>query len=202
MIIDCDFLAEKIEAVGVKPDARMLELFENYADFLIEYNEKVNLTAITAPEEIAVKHFADSLSLLPVIAPGECARIADVGAGAGFPSVPLLIARPDLRVTMIDGSNKRVVFLNLLLERLGLAGKGSEAVHLRAEEAGISPKYREKYDFAVARAVANLRELSEYCLPLVKAGGTFAAMKGVEIDGELDGARKAIELLGGETSYV
>lgn len=202
MIIDSGFLTESMEAVGVKSDARMLELFENYAEFLIDYNEKVNLTAITEPNEIAVKHFADSVSLLPVINPEKGARIADIGAGAGFPSVPILIARPDLKITMIDSSNKRVTFLNLLLERLGLKDSGSEAVHLRAEEAGASAKYRESYDFAVARAVANLRELAEYCLPLVKVGGVFAAMKGSNVDDELAGAEKAIALLGGKVLDV
>ncbi len=202
MIIDVDFLAESVRAVGVESEERMLGLLEAYAEFLIDYNEKVNLTAITAPEEIAVKHFADSLSLLPAIAPEQGARIADVGAGAGFPSVPLLTARPDLKITMIDSSNKRVTFLRLLMERLGLAEKGSEAVHMRAEEAGTAPEHREKYDFAVARAVANLRELSEYCLPLVKLGGTFAAMKGADVDEELSGAEKAIALMGGSVEQV
>ena len=202
MIIDGDFLRASVRAAGVEADEKALERLQDYAEYLVEYNEKVNLTAITAPEDIAVKHFADSLSLLPALTPREGASIADVGAGAGFPSVPMLIARPDLKITMIDSSNKRVTILTLLLERLGLADSGSAAVHMRAEEAGASPKYREKYDFAVARAVANLRELAEYCLPLVKVGGTFAAMKGADVDAELDGAKKAIALLGGEVAEV
>ncbi|MBE6883385.1 MAG: 16S rRNA (guanine(527)-N(7))-methyltransferase RsmG [Ruminococcaceae bacterium] len=201
-MIDKVSLKEKAAAIDVELDDTALTRFDEYASFLVEYNEKVNLTAITEPEDIVIKHFTDSLSLLPVIKPEKNAKIADVGAGAGFPSVPVLIARPDLKITMIDSSNKRVTFLNLLIEKLGLTQSGSEAVHMRAEEAGNSPKYRERFDFAVARAVANLRELSEYCIPLVKVGGVFASMKGAEIEEELTGAKNAIGTLGGKVEKV
>ncbi|MBQ2755322.1 MAG: 16S rRNA (guanine(527)-N(7))-methyltransferase RsmG [Oscillospiraceae bacterium] len=201
-MIDKLSLKQKAAAIGVELDDTALARFDEYAAFLVDYNQNVNLTAITEPEDIVVKHFTDSLSLLPVIDPAQNAKIADVGAGAGFPSVPLLIARPDLKITMVDSSNKRVTFLNLLLEKLELTQSGSQAIHMRAEEAGASPKYREKFDFAVARAVANLRELSEYCIPLVKVGGTFASMKGAEIEEELAGAKNAIGTLGGKTERV
>jgi len=201
-MIDKVSLKEKAAAIDVELDDTALTRFDEYASFLVEYNEKVNLTAITEPEDIVIKHFTDSMSLLPVIKPEKNAKIADVGAGAGFPSVPVLIARPDLKITMIDSSNKRVTFLNLLIEKLGLTQSGSEAVHMRAEEAGNSPKYRERFDFAVARAVANLRELSEYCIPLVKVGGVFASMKGAEIEEELTGAKNAIGTLGGKVEKV
>ncbi len=198
-MLDLGYMRSCAEAVGAALDDDALRRLDEYAQFLVEYNEKVNLTAITAPEEIAVKHFADSLSLLAAISPEEGASLVDVGAGAGFPSVPVLIARPDLRLTLIDSGNKRVTFLKLLLERLGLR---AEALHMRAEEAGALPEHRERYDFAAARAVAHLRELAEYCLPLVKPGGTFAAMKGSQPEEELVEAKNAIRLLGGELAGV
>ena len=146
-----------------------------YAALLVKANEHVNLTAITDPVEIALKHFADSLSVLSYVDIPYGASVIDVGSGAGFPGSPLLIARPDLKVTLLDGTEKKLNFIRGACAELGLT---PAVVHLRAEDAGRLPAYRDRFDFAVARAVADLRVLIEYCLPLVAAGGAFIALKG------------------------
>lgn len=179
---------------GLSLSEEQLALLEAYASMLKEWNEKMNLTAITDDEGIAVKHFLDSLLVLRYAGPPRGARLADVGAGAGFPGAVLKIARPDLRLTLIDGLGKRVTFLGALSERLGFE---AECLHLRAEDAGRDPGLRERFDLVTARAVAGMNVLAEYCLPLVKPGGTFAAMKGPEPDEEIAAAEKAIRLLGG-----
>lgn len=166
-----------------------LEQFELYARLLGSWNEKVNLTAITEPAEVAKKHFADSLSALPLLEDG--ATVIDVGTGAGFPGVPLLIANPTLRMTLLDGLQKRITFLEELLPALGLS---AACVHLRAEEAGQSPLYRGKFDFAVTRAVAALPVLAELTVPLLKVGGKSVAYKG-DAAAELSGSRGALHLL-------
>ena len=175
--------------------AKQLEQFEIYAAMLVEYNEKVNLTAITEPQEIAIKHFLDSLSVLDVVDIPQNASIIDVGTGAGFPAIPLLIARNDLKVTMLDSLNKRLVFLDNVLDELGL---DALLIHGRAEDAGRNKNCREKYDIAVSRAVARLNILSEYCLPLVKTGGRFIAMKGPDAQEEIAQAMPMIGTLGGK----
>ena len=181
---------------GVELDETALERFDTYASVLCEWNSFMNLTAITEPEEIVKKHFIDSLSLLSAVNIPENSSVIDVGTGAGFPGIPLLIARDDLKVTLLDSTNKRLDFIRKVLEETGLS---ADVVHSRAEDAGRSALYREKYDFAVARAVANLRNLSEYCLPFVKKGGAFAAMKSAKAEEEIREAEKAIRLLGGKT---
>ena len=175
----------------------MTEKFEAYRRILLRENAKYNLTAITDPEEIAQKHFADSLSLLEAYDVQQSARLLDVGSGAGFPGAPLAITRPDLRVTLLESTAKKANFLRLLAEELDLP---LTVVCARAEQAAHSPALRESFDLVVSRAVAGLPLLCELCLPFVNAGGAFAAYKGTreKTEAELRGAARAITLLGGE----
>lgn len=184
---------------GVMLDETALDRFDKYASLLCEWNKFMNLTAIKEPEEIVNKHFIDSLSLLSAVKIPENAKIIDVGTGAGFPGIPLLIARNDLKVTLLDSTNKRLEFIKAVLSETGLF---AETVHMRAEDAGRDENYREKFDFATARAVSNLRELSEYCLPFVKKDGYFVPMKSAKTDDEIKEAEKAIKTLGGKTEKV
>ena len=154
--------------------ANAFGLFDAYAEALVTYNEKVNLTAITDPDEIVTKHFLDSLFLLNAVSPAENAAVCDVGTGAGFPGLCLAIARPDLRVTLFDSVNKKLAFLRSFS---GEAGIPVAIVTVRAEDAGRDPAYRERFDLCTARAVAQLNRLAEYCVPLVKPGGLFAPLK-------------------------
>lgn len=183
----------------VLPDGAS-EKFAAFAKRLVEVNEVMNLTAITDTEQIYIKHFIDSLTplILPVFREG--ARVADVGSGAGFPGIPMKTARPDLEITMLDALNKRVEFLKDTVGRLGL--EGVECVHARAEEFAALPERREKYDAAISRAVADLPALCELCLPLVRVGGHFVAMKGPEPDEEIKRAQRAIDTLGGRLAEV
>ena len=169
--------------------------FEKYADLLIETNKQFNLTAITERDEVFEKHFADSVSCAQFIDQGM--RVIDVGSGAGFPGLPLKIAREDLSITLLDSLAKRVNFLKTVCAELKLTGVSP--VHMRAEDAGADSEFREKYDVAVSRAVANLAVLSEYCLPFVKVGGIFLALKGRGADAEISEAQNAIAVLGGKT---
>lgn len=180
----------------VLSDEQLLQL-DKLADYMVEYNKNVNLTRITEPDEITEKHYIDSILPLTMIDVPRGTNVVDVGAGAGFPSLPMKIYRPDLSFTLLDSSNKRVTYLDSACKMLGIE---CETVHARGEEAGKDPKYREKYDFAVARAVAALNVLCEYCLPFVKVGGMFLALKG-EKD-ETDDAENAIKTLGGKITEV
>ena len=173
----------------------MCEQLGTYGEMLIEWNEKMNLTAIKEPDEILIKHFYDCLLFLKNVEIPQKAKVIDVGTGAGFPGVVLKIARPDIDLTLLDGLNKRITFLNAVLENIGLS---ATAVHGRAEEFAKKPEYRETYDIACARAVARLNVLTEYCLPFVKSGGQFVSMKGPAAEEELAEAKKAISVLGGE----
>lgn len=166
-----------------------------YANYLVEYNEKVNLTAITERREIYIKHFLDSLMPLTYVEIPKNATLIDVGTGAGFPSIPIKLYRPDINLTLLDSLNKRIVFLENLCNRLGIK---ADCVHGRAEDFGKDSSYRERFDFATARAVANLQKLSEYCIPFVRVGGSFIAMKGLSEDIEL--SNHAIKTLGGKVS--
>ena len=179
---------------GVKLDDTALERFDKFAELLVEKNKVMNLTAITEPDEIIVKHFADSLTALSMIDIPKGANIIDVGTGGGFPGIPLLIARPDIQLTMLDSTKKKLAFVQEAVDELGLK---ATVLHKRAEEAGQS-ELRESFDFCVSRAVAALNVLSEYCIPFVKVNGTFLAMKGSKGNEELDGAKKAIPALGGK----
>lgn len=198
-MIDRKRLQEIFAAYQLPCGEKQAEEFDRYAGLLAEWNQKINLTAILEPEEICIKHFLDSVLLLSAAEPEAGASLIDVGTGAGFPSVPCKILRPDLRLTLLDSLNKRVRFLQLLSQELG---QENVAVHGRAEELGRKAEYREQFDLATARAVAHLRELAEYCLPFVKPGGCFAALKGYEVEEELAQAEKAIRLLGGEVESM
>lgn len=170
---------------------------DNYAETLVEWNKKMNLTGITDPEGIAVKHFLDSVLPLKFMDIPKNASLIDVGTGAGFPGVPLKIYRPDIRLTLLDSLNKRI---NFLTEACKASDVTAECVHGRAEERGRDAKYREKYDVAIARAVAAMPVLAEYCLPFVKIGGIFAALKGPNEN--YRDSENAIKILGGEIGSV
>lgn len=167
--------------------------FDEYASFLVEYNENVNLTAITEPMEILVKHFIDSCYILNLVDIPQNSSIIDVGTGAGFPSVPLKVMRPDLKVTLLDSLAKRITFLEQLCDRLNL---DCRCIHGRAEDVAKLPEYREKFDYSCARAVANLSVLAEYCLPFIKVNGSFLSLKGPNED--IASSESAIATLGGE----
>lgn len=171
------------------------EQFQKYFELLAEWNEKMNLTAITDESGVALKHFADSLSLLKFVDIPQNSSLADVGTGAGFPGVVLKIARPDIKLTLIDSLNKRLVFLNEVCSQLGI---DAELIHSRAEDGARDEKLRESFDFAVSRAVARMNVLSEYCLPYVKVGGAFCAMKGAQANEEFKESLNAINTLGGK----
>jgi 16S rRNA (guanine(527)-N(7))-methyltransferase RsmG len=180
---------------GIPLFEAQLRQFGLYAEMLRDWNTRMNLTAITEPEEIAVKHFLDSLLLLKCTRIPEGESVIDIGTGAGFPGIPLKIVRPDLSLTLLDSSAKRVGFLQEVAKALGLE---AEAIHARAEELGQKPEYRGRYGLATARAVAALPVLCEYCLPFVGLSGTFAALKGPGVQAEAQDAKAAIAKLGGQ----
>lgn len=173
--------------------------FAQYAALLREWNERMNLTAVTQPREIAVKHFIDSLTVFLCCEPKQEAKVIDIGSGAGLPGVPMKIYRPDLKLTALDSLQKRLRFLQAVSAELGL---DMNCVHARAEEAGRDRKLRLEFDVAVARAVAPLQVLSEYCLPFVRKGGVFLALKGPGADRELVQAERAVTALGGVVERV
>lgn len=189
-----EILAARGAEAGLNFTPRQLEQFGKYYALLVETNKVMNLTAITEPEEVAVKHMIDSL--LAWEAGMEGKLLADVGTGAGFPGVPLKIYCPTLKVVLIDSLGKRLKFLQQVIDALELKDICCE--HLRAEDAGRNPKHREKYDFVTARAVARLSVLSEYCLPLVKKGGQFIALKGSKYADEIAEGSEAVKILGGK----
>ncbi len=194
-----ELMTAVLDREGIVYDETVLSRLEKYADMLIEWNEKINLTAITDPEGIVVKHFLDCALLLKQVNIPEGAKVIDVGTGAGFPGVVLKIFRPDIELTLLDGLNKRLIFLNEVLSALDLSAR---TVHMRAEEAGKAAAHREKYDLVTARAVAQLRTLYEYCLPLCKVGGVFCSMKGPSAKDELLEAKKAASILGGDKGKI
>lgn len=182
---------------GLELSDKQQEQFEHYYELLVEKNKVMNLTAITEYEDVITKHFIDSLALSKVMPlGGKRVKILDMGTGAGFPGLPLKIAFPELEVTLMDSLNKRIVFLQEVIDELGLTG--ITAVHGRAEEAAAKPEYREQFDFCVSRAVARLTSLSEFCIPFVKQGGYFVPYKSGEIAEELKEGKFAIRELGGE----
>lgn len=172
-----------------------LTQLEKYFELLVEWNEKINLTAITDAEGVAIKHFADSLTLFNYVDVPENSRVIDVGTGAGFPGIVLKIARPDIKLTLLDSLNKRLVFLDNILTEIGLS---AQLIHSRAEDGGQNIDLRESYDFVVSRAVAQLNVLSEYCLPYARLGGSFVALKGPDADNEISNAKRAVQILGGK----
>lgn len=187
----------KVNNISLPENA--VESLTVYGNLLLEWNEKINLTAIKDPDEIVVKHFIDSLSLLKIISPKSGESLIDVGTGAGFPGMVIKILRPELKVTLLDGHAKRFIFLEDLQNQLGIK---AENLHIRAELAAKEEKYREKFDYVTARAVARLNTLSEYCMPFVKKGGTFVSMKGPGAEEELLEGKKAIEILGGDNLSI
>ena len=189
------FLAKEID---IEFNEEQVEKFYKYMQLLLEWNEKINLTAITDPKEIILKHFIDSLTILKYIKKG--AKVIDVGTGAGFPGIPLKILRDDINLTLLDSLNKRINFLKLVIDELKL--KNVDTIHGRAEEIGKNKRYRESFDISFSRAVANLSTLSEYLIPLVKIGGISISMKGSEIKEEIEKSKKAITLLGGNINKI
>lgn len=172
--------------------------FYAYMKLLIEWNEKMNLTAITEPKEIILKHFVDSLTIAKYVK--EDKSIIDMGTGAGFPGIPIKIYRKDVKVVLADSLNKRIKFLDEVIDKLKL--ENVETIHCRAEELGKNKQYREKFDYATSRAVANLSTLSEYLMPFVKLNGKCIFMKTIEVEEELEKAKKAIKTLGGKIEKV
>ena len=191
-------IMEYVEELGIKLSKEQAEMFFNYMNLLLEWNEKINLTAITEEKEVIVKHFVDSLTIAKYIPEG--ASLVDVGTGAGFPGIPLKIIREDLKITLLDSLQKRINFLDVVIKELNL--ENIETIHARVEEFGKNSKYRESFEVATSRAVANLSTLTEYLLPLVKVGGIAVCMKGSSIEEELETSKKAINVLGGKVSNV
>ena len=198
-MIDRLLLQREAAVHGVKLDNLAAERFDKYAQRLVDTNAHLNLTAITEPSGILYKHFLDSLSILRYVQLKLHARCIDIGTGAGFPGAALLIARPDLQMTLLDSTRKKLTFIQETLDSLQLQ---AQTLHARAEEAGQMPVYREQFDLVTARAVANLRELCEYCVPFLKCGGTFVAMKSVRSEEELAEAESAIRLLGAKMEAI
>lgn len=183
-------LCEKNE---IRLDEAAVERFDAFASLLVEWNEKMNLTAITEPQEIEIKHFLDCLLVQKYFDFSTVKTAVDIGAGAGFPSIPLLICNENVEFTLVDSLNKRLEFLDVVCKELGI---NANLVHSRAEELGQNKDYRESFDLALARAVAPMNVLSEYCLPFVKPGGSFVALKGSNDD--VSPAQSSIQTLGGE----
>ena len=194
-MLNKELFYETIKPFEINIDNNAFYRLDTFAEMLIETNKSFNLTAIKEPDDVTVKHFADCLSIFKYVNIPEGAKIIDVGTGAGFPGLVLKLARPDINMTFLDSTKKRLGFIEGVLNECGVQG---EIVHMRAEEAAQLSKYREKFDFATARAVAALPVLSEYCLPFVKVGGSFVSMKSADSNEELNEAKKAIAILGGK----
>lgn len=193
-----NLLKEGVKEYGVSLDDHQIGQFLKYMEMLKDWNTRINLTAIEDDRDIIIKHYTDSLSILPYIE-NKAVKLIDVGTGAGFPGIPVNIARQDIDVTLLDSLDKRVKFLSEVIGALEL--KNIRAIHGRAEDYGANKEYRESFDISVARAVANLPVLLEYCLPFVKPEGIFIAMKGSNIE-EVEASKKALEILGGTIEEV
>ena len=195
-------MEEGVKPLGIRLSEKQLEQFYDYFQFLVEKNKVMNLTGITEYEEVIQKHFLDSLSLIRVIPDiaSQKLTVIDLGTGAGFPGIPLKIAFPELDITLMDSLNKRILFLQEVIDALGL--KKVSAVHGRAEEMASNATHRQQYDFCVSRAVSNLAVLTEYCLPFVKKGGLFVSYKSADSDAEIQEGKKAISILGGKLTSV
>jgi 16S rRNA (guanine527-N7)-methyltransferase len=193
-MLNKDLFYKTIEKFDISVDDEAFKRLDKYAEMLIETNKSFNLTAIKEPDDVTVKHFADCLAIFKYVDIPENAKIIDVGTGAGFPGLVLKLFRPDIQMTFLDSTKKKLGFIENVLNECGVSG---EILHMRAEEAAQLSKYRENFDFATARAVAALPVLSEYCLPFVKVGGTFISMKSAESNEEISEGKKAISILGG-----
>ena len=197
MLPDFEICCDSFKNYNLELSEELYRKLDIYADFLVEYNQNVNLTALTQPHDILYKHFIDSILLALHVDIKENSRIIDVGTGAGFPSVPIKLFRPDVKITLLDSLNKRIVFLQKLCENLEI---DAEFVHGRAEDISKNAEYREKFDISCARAVANMSLLSELCIPFVKIGGIFTAMKGPTEDIML--GSNAVDILGGTIESI
>lgn len=199
-----DRLVDICNKINIDISDDQIEKFKSYYELLIEKNKVMNLTTITEKNEVIIKHFIDSIAIIPYLKKLDLIdsnkRIIDIGTGAGFPGIPLKIMLPDIDFTLLDSLNKRVGFLKEVIDNLDLSG--IEAIHGRAEDYAVDKKYREKYDFCVSRAVANLSTLSEYCIPFVKTGGLFISYKAGESEEEINNSKNAIKLLGGKINKV
>ena len=184
-----------MKLLDIELSEKQAEQFKNYYDLLIEWNSKINLTAITDYNEVLVKHFEDSISIMNILDMNSVDSVIDIGTGAGFPGIPIKIMFPHIKLTLLDSLNKRINFLNLVIEELGL--DNVKTIHGRAEDYAKDAEYRENYDLVVSRAVANLSTLSEFCLPFAKIGGLFVSYKAEKANEELNIASKAISILGG-----
>ena len=192
-MIDRVLLKDTAATLGITIDDTAAEKLDIYARLLVEWNEKMNLTAITDPEGIVLKHFVDSLTALPLL-PQMPFSLIDVGTGAGFPGLPLAILRGDMQLTLLDSLNKRLIFLEEVCRAVDVS---ATRIHARAEEGGRNPELRDRFDVATARAVAGLPVLCELCLPFVKVGGRFLALKGPDAPREREEAARAVKTLGG-----
>jgi 16S rRNA (guanine527-N7)-methyltransferase len=195
-----DLMIQYAEKFKINIDEEKLDKFKKYKALIKEWNEKINLTAITDEDDIIKKHFIDSISVLESNVIKNGMKIIDIGTGAGFPGIPLKIILPDSKILLVDSLNKRVNFLNEVIRMLEL--HGIEAIHGRAEEVAKKPEYREKFNIVVSRAVANMTVLSEYCIPFAKIGGYFIAMKGPSSENEIEESKHAISILGGKIKNV
>ena len=200
MAYNLDKFLNGLEELHIELSEEQLNQFIRYYEMLVEKNKVMNLTAITEFDEVIEKHFLDSLSLIKVYDLTKEVSVLDMGTGAGFPGIPLKIAFPGLKVTLVDSLNKRILFLQEVIDALQL--KNIDALHARAEELGKNKSYREQFDLVVSRAVANLASLGEYCIPFVKLGGNFISYKSGEIEEEVKNAKNAVFLLGGKVKEV
>jgi 16S rRNA (guanine527-N7)-methyltransferase len=199
-MIPKDLLKEGAAELGVELSEDKIDSLSRFVDMLLEWNQKFNLTRITDPYEIVTKHLLDSLTCLKTAAFPEGASVIDVGTGAGLPGIPLKIVRPDLRMTLLDATRKKLSFIEAVVNELGL--KEVVLLHGRAEDVAQDPSTREAFKVVVARAVAEMRVLAEYTIPLALVGGTIVVQKGPEVQDELAAAKKAISQLGGEVERV
>jgi len=191
---------QALDNLSIQLTEKQYNQFQIYYETLVEWNKVMNLTAITNYDEVVIKHFADSLSIVKIYDMNKKIRLIDMGTGAGFPGIPLKIVFPQLQVVLLDSLNKRIKFLDEVIHKLGLSE--IHAVHGRAEDYANNPEYRENFDLCVSRAVANLAVLSEYCIPYIRVGGIFISYKSGDIDKEVDNSNKIVDILGGHVEKI